>query len=230
MQVAFAAVGGLEIDVHMLEEGTSSIGERADFDEVALTADVSFSIRVHVPWTGEHSAWCLVELHGEDGLSTLVEAARTIAARAGRTVRAVASVVEREIGAGRVEIGYRAYDVSPDGKTETLSIDQADRACGVVDEDSTDELGDLLAILVDDSAPQVTRPRGGGRCFRRKPLLEDPRLARLAGTIAMAKSVEYDPDGPDSVRVRVVGNDGVKRIAVITSDEADAVRRATLRP
>jgi hypothetical protein len=219
----------MEIDTDLLEAGVGALGDRADFEEISFGPEVSFSIRVHAPWAGDRSAWCVVEVKGEDGVSTLVEVARTIAGRAKSTVRAVASGVEKNTGAGQVEIGYRAFDISPDGSSKTLSFDAADELCGEADDDSLDELGDLMSILVGDSAVHAVRPLHSARCFRKKQMFDDPRLTRLAASILAAKSVAFTAAPNDRVRVSLEGIDGAKQISMVSSDEASQLRRVTAR-
>jgi hypothetical protein len=232
MQIRFAALGGTEIDAELLEAGVAALGQRPDFEEVtdaAASSGTPFSIRVHPPWKGERSVWCVAQIEGENGITTLVEVARTIAAHTKKSVRAMASGVEGPAGMGRIEVSYRAYEITPDGMSSTLSFDEADELCGEADEDSVDELGDMLSILVGDSAVHAVRPANSGRAFRRRPLLEEPRLARLATAILAAKSVAFTPDAGDRIRVSLEGIDGAKQISLVTGDEADKLRRVTSR-
>ena len=154
-------------------------------------------------------------------------------------MRAVASGVERQIGAARVEIGYRAYEVLPDGTSRPLEVAQADEECReIADDHRRDELGELLAVLVDDepklaervgAADSIEQPRDGGRRFRRRPLPDSPRLARLAATILAAKSIAVTSDPSGRVRLKIDANDGSTQISLVNDEEAAMLRRATNR-
>lgn len=230
MEVVFAAIGGTEVDAPALEAGLETFARRADFEEVAYGYDVPFAIRFQTPWAGERSAWADVEVQGADGLTTLLEAARTLAVHLGKPVRAIASGVERQIGTTRVEIGYRAWEVAPSGDSRVLSFAEADEACGEVEDDHPkEELFTVFASLMDDEAPSFARAGEKGRCFRRKALLEDPRLARLAAAILAAKAVSFEPEPGGRVRLKLDASDGGKQISMVSSDEAATLRRVTNR-
>jgi hypothetical protein len=230
MEIVFAAIGGTEVDPHAFSAGLDTLAERPDFDEVEHGFDVPFSICFRTPWVGERSAWSDVDVKGADGLSTLVEAARTLAAHLGKPVRAIASGVERQLGVSRVEIGYRAYEVTPEGDSRTFSVSLADEACGeIADDHPNDELYEIFATLRDDEGPAVIHAGERGRCFRRKALLDDPRLARLAAAIMAAKAVSFEPEPGGRVRVKIDASDGAKQISMVSPEEAETLRRATRR-
>lgn len=230
MQIRFAAIGGVDIDSDLLEHGVHALAERGDFEEVPFGPETFYSIRIHPPWIGDRSTWAVVEIEGEDSVSTLVDVARFIATHTNKEITAVASGIEREKDAGRIELGYRAYEIAPDGSCKTITNERADEICALeADEDSLDELGDLLSILVGDSAVHATRPANSGRCFRRKPLFEDARLSRLASSILAAKSVSFAPEPKDRIRLNLESHDGTKQISLVSIEEAEQLRKATSR-
>lgn len=235
MHIVFAAIGGPEVDSADLSAGIDALGRRADFEEIpGAVAPVSSAVRLGEPWSGERSAWCDVEVQGGDALSTLVEVARVVSTHIGKPVRAVASGVERQIGAARVEIGYRAYEVLPDGTSRTLEVAEADQECReIADDHPRDELGGLLAVLVADepklAGTGVVAGRDAGRRFRRCPQLESPRLTRLAATILAAKSIAVTADPSGRVRLKIDAVDGGTQISLVSDEEAASLRRATNR-
>lgn len=235
MDVVFAAIGGPEVDSAGLSSGIEALARRAEFEEIPVTLEQppsAFCLRQ--PWTGERSAWCDVELQGGDALSMLVDVARAVSTHIGKPVRAVASGVERQIGAARVAIGYRAYEVLPDGTSRTLEVAEADQGCReVADDHPRDELGGLLAVLVDDEPKPgggaLEGARDGGRYFRRRALLDSPRLSRLAATILAAKAISVTSDPSGRVRLRIDATDGGTQISLVSDEEAATLRRATNR-
>ncbi len=240
MDIVFAAIGGPEVDSAGLSAGIEALSRRAEFEEIPGSLDQPSSVFcLRQPWTGARSAWCDVEVQGGDALSMLVDVARAVSTHIGKPVRAVASGVERQIGAARVEIGYRAYEVLPDGTSRTLEVAQADEECReIADDHRRDELGELLAVLVDDepklaervgAADSIEQPRDGGRRFRRRPLPDSPRLARLAATILAAKSIAVTSDPSGRVRLKIDANDGSTQISLVNDEEAAMLRRATNR-
>jgi len=232
MEIVFAAIGGPEVGSTDLAEAIGSLARRSSLEEVPVPSEGPFAIRFRQPWDGESSAWCDVELRGADALTTLLETTRAIAAHVDRPVRAVASGVERALGAGRVEIGYRAYEVLPDGASRDLCFAEADEACGEVHDDRPkEELGSIHAVLVGDAARDASAATlaDPGRAFRRRPHLTDPRLARLAATILAAKAVCTTPDPSGRIRLRIDARDGGKQISFVSTDEAATLQRATNR-
>jgi len=235
MNIVFAAIGGPEVDSAGLAAGIEALGRRADFEEIRGGLDpMSSAVCLGEPWSGERSAWCDVEVRGGDALSTLVDVARVVSTHIGKPVRAVASGVERRIGDARVAIGYRAYEVLPDGTSRTLDVAKADQECReVADEHPRDELGGLLAVLLDDEPKSEANGgvagRVAGRHFRRRPQLENPRLARLAATILAAKSISVTADPSGRVRLKIDALDGGTQISLVSDEEAATLRRATNR-
>ena len=236
MDIVFAAIGGPEVDSAGLAAGIEALARRAEFEEVPVSLDEPASaFCLRQPWAGERSAWCDVEVRGGDGLTMLVDVARAVSTHLGKPVRAVASGVERHVGAARVAIGYRAYEVLPDGTSRTLEVAEAAQECReIADDFPRDELGGLLAVLVDDEPRSAARPASseepcGGRYFRRRELLDSPRLSRLAATILAAKTVSVTSDPSGRVRLKIDANDGGTQISLVSDDEAAALRRVTNR-
>ena len=238
MDIVFAAIGGPEVDSAGLSAGIEALGRRAEFEEVAGAPDATSSaFCLRQPWTGERSAWCDVEVAGGDALTTLVELARVVSTHLGKPVRAVASGVERQIGTTRVGIGYRAYEVLPDGTSRTLEVAEAETECRCregADDLPRDELGGLLAVLVDDepksgAGARASSPGDGARRFRRRVPLENPRLNRLAATILAAKSVSVSADPSGRTRLKIDASDGGTQISFVNDEEAAALRRVTNR-
>lgn len=230
MQIRFAAIGGVDVDGEILEAGVKALGGLGDFEEVPYSPDAEYTIRIHPAWTGKRSTWSLVEIDGEDSVSTFLGVARAVARHTEHDITAVASGVERQRSDGRIEVGYRAYEIERDGSWKSVINAEADRVCSLeVDEDSLDEMGDILTILLGDSAAHAVHPPSAGRCFRHKPLFEDHRLSRLANSILAAKAVSFAPDANDRVRLSLEGHDGTKQISLVSPDEAEQLRRATDR-
>lgn len=236
MEIMFAAIGGPEIDSAALSEGIDALAQRTEFEEIATTMDEpSSALRLRQPWAGERSAWCDVEVHGGDALPMLVDVARAVSTHIGKPVRVVASCIERQLGVARVEIGYRAYEALPDGTTRTLEVAEADQECGeIAGNYPRDELGELLAViggepLLADRPAALEEAEDMGRCFRRRALMDNPRLARLAAKILAAKSISVMPDLSGRVRLRIDASDGGTQISFVSNEEASALRRATNR-
>ena len=227
MKVAFAAIGGPGIDRDELTRAVEVLALRADLEEVAA-ADVGVDLRVRAARTaagstGQQSAWSDVELAHDGGIETLVLAARAIAAHLGTTVRAVASGIEEHRASGAA-VSYRAFEVLPSGESRPFSIEAADAACRVVTApDPASELKELFALLVGDDEEVPA----DSRAFRRKALLDDPRLARLATRILGAKTWSFAPDPSGRVRLKIDAIDGGKQISLVSEDEAESLQRAT---
>lgn len=225
MDVVFAAVGGPDLTADILEDGLCAVGTRGQLDEIDEdAAGIAPALRVRGPWTGNASAWCEVEPIGADSLANLLDMARAIAQHTARPVRAIASVIERTLESGGVEIGYRAYDLHPDGSARPIVFEKANAACHEISDDPSDELIALLWMLVDDIPVTPCQSEAQVRCFRRRPRLDDPRLAQLATNIVHATHVSFEPIVGERVRIRIQEADGSRRIALVSDEEAYALR------
>lgn len=86
---------------------------------------------------------------------------------------------------------------------------------------------DTLREAPAEQAP--SREPTDGRLFRRRVVIDDPRLAKLAATIIAAKAVWFAADPSGRVRLKIDATDGGKQISFVSTDEAVTLRRATNR-
>jgi len=238
MEVAFAVVGGTEIGASRIADGVQALALRADLDEVAASsADdgpaVAFDLRVSAPFEHGNAVWCDVEVPGADGLRHLLDAARTIAGKLGRSVRVLASLRAPMTGSD-IEIAHRAIDVAADGSTIDVVLAHESLPTGRADaSEAPERLAAILSTLIDAASGGAgpashERSFAEARAFRRTPLFESVRLNRLARTILAAKSVVFAPeDNAGNVRVRIDAPDGARQISIVTTEEAAALRRVT---